>query len=305
MKNSKWILVGFFKIFVLLHFMPSVLEAVQEKTRFAILIGSYNNEKWCEWNLESVLNQDYNPEYFHIYYGNDGSTDNTLTKAQAYVNKEGKKDLITFIDNPLNKGAAQNYYDLTYKYVDDDCIVVILDGDDAFAHNGVLKYLDQIYSDPKKEIWMTYGQYQTEFDSKRGKDKGHCCAIPLEIEENFLFRKYRFVQSHLRTYYAWLFKKIKKEDLMYKGTFLQMSWDVASMIPMMEMSLGHYHFIPDILYLYNCSNPISDQKKNVQYQLNLEKYVKRLPSYDPLDVEINKKLKKRLHLRRKREDIKR
>jgi hypothetical protein len=41
-----------------------------------------------------------------------------------------------------------------------------------------------------------------------------------------------------------LFKKIKKEDLLYEGEFVLMSWDIAMMFPMLEMeSKGHIAFI--------------------------------------------------------------
>jgi hypothetical protein len=41
--------------------------------------------------------------------------------------------------------------------MDDDEIVVTLDGDDTSAHPQVLKVLAEVYDDKEADIWITYG----------------------------------------------------------------------------------------------------------------------------------------------------
>jgi hypothetical protein len=93
-----------------------------------------------------------------------------------------------------------------------------------------------------------------------------------------------------RTFYAWLFKKIKKEDLKaqnvsgYKGHFYPYSNDLAMMYPMLEMSGKHTVFIPKIAYIRNRSNKESwyhDKKKRRLSSLcRLE--IKKRKKYQPL-----------------------
>ena len=72
--------------------------------------------------------------------------------------------------------------------------------------------------------------------------------------------------SALRTYYAWLFKKIKKEDLLYNEKFFQTSGDVAEMLPMLEKARNHIQFVKEILYIYNTENPLNDFKLKAKEQ---------------------------------------
>ncbi len=63
-----------------------------------------------------------------------------------------------------------------------------------------------------------------------------------------------------------------------------MTWDMAFMFPMLEMSAKkHFHFISDILYIYNVNNPINDHRVNSQLQNDLDKYIRAMPPYAPLD----------------------
>lgn len=241
---------------------------VQEQKSFVVLIPSYNNEKWCEKNIESVLEQDY-PNY-RVIYINDNSKDRTADKVKDFV-KESSIDW-TFINNSQRKGALQNIYEGVSRCKDHE-IVVMLDGDDWFAHNKVLTKLNEIYANPN--TWITYGQY-TSYPFYM---TGHC----RDFEKNRSFREQDWVFSHLKTFYASLFKKINKEDLLFDQTFYQMSSDLAFMIPMLEMAgREHIQFIKDILYIYNRSNPINDDKVDRSYQITCEKDIRSKAKYEPL-----------------------
>ncbi len=45
------------------------------KNKFKVVIPSYNNEKWVEANVASILKQTYTN--YDVLYINDASTDNT------------------------------------------------------------------------------------------------------------------------------------------------------------------------------------------------------------------------------------
>ena len=48
------------------------------KNHFTIIIPAYNCEEWAEWNLTSVLRQNYDPLLFDVVYVDDHSSDNTF-----------------------------------------------------------------------------------------------------------------------------------------------------------------------------------------------------------------------------------
>ncbi|MCH9612148.1 MAG: hypothetical protein S4CHLAM102_06320 [Chlamydiia bacterium] len=244
--------------------------------RFAIIIPSYNNEQYAEWNLKSALDQEY--DNFHIVYINDCSKDRTIDVVKRVVKESGKEHMVTVIDNETRCGALKNIYTAIHNYTDDNDIVVTLDGDDALADERVLSYLNKLYSSKKREVWLTYGQYR----EKESGQLGFCTPIPKEVIKNKTFRKHSHIPSHLRTFYSWLFKEIKKDDLMYKGNFFEMTWDIAFMVPMIEMARDHFQFVNKVLYIYNDYNPISDHRVNQSLQKFLDFYIRNLDEYEPL-----------------------
>jgi hypothetical protein len=80
-----------------------------------------------------------------------------------------------------------------------------------------------------------------------------------------------------------LFKKIKYEDLLHEGNFFAMTWDMAIMLPMVEMaSNGHVKFLPEVMYVYNHSNPLSDHVIDVELQRRLHAVIAAKKKYAPL-----------------------
>jgi len=242
--------------------------------RLTVIIPSYNNRQWYERNLSSVVAQDY--RNFRAIYVDDCSSDWTGELVEQFIAGHNAGNLIQLIRNPVRLGALQNLYN-SIPSCDDDEIVILLDGDDWFAHDGVLKKVNEVYVNP--DCWMTYGQYRSWPDNIIGCSK----EIPSDIIEANNFRENEWCSSHLRSFYAWLFKSIKMEDLISPcGTFYHMAWDQAIMFPMLEMSGHRAKFISEVLYIYNAANPISDCKVDRQLQRRLETIIRRQKPYDRL-----------------------
>jgi len=244
---------------------------------FVVIIPSYNNSAFCEQNLISVLTQNYGN--FRIIYIDDCSKDDTVAKVSYLIDHSPLKDKITLVQNRINLGALKNLYTAIHSCRDDE-IVVTVDGDDFLAHAHVLKKLNAVYAD--ENVWMTYGNF-LDYPTYRQKPL-ICKPIPQNVIRAKSYRKAEWVASHLRTFYAGLFKKISQEHFLYQGEFLPMGWDLAFMIPMLEMADGRFRFIDEVLYLYNRSNPINDHKKNLQLQSECAAYVRNLPPYDSLSL---------------------
>ena len=58
--------------------------------RFAVIIPSRNNSRWCERNLEALRAQTY--DNWHAIYINDASTDDTREKVEQFIKKHQLED---------------------------------------------------------------------------------------------------------------------------------------------------------------------------------------------------------------------
>ena len=263
---------------------------IPKPTTFYIVVPTYNNEEWCVENLESVITQTY--PHWHMIIMNDASTDSTSALLHAAVKQHHVEDKVTIIDNKQRIGACRNIYDAIHGSTDaqthiirecpSNYVVCILDGDDWYAHSGSLALVSHEYKDPN--VWMTYGNYQcwpNEVES-------WCAPLVPKIVKERLFRKVRWFTSHHRTYYAWLLKHIKKQDLMYNGKFLETTCDMAFTFPALEMSsggnhpYGHIRFIAEKIYTYNIATAANDYKVRYDLQEHMHQYIRHLPCYTPL-----------------------
>lgn len=270
---------------------------------FVIVITSYNNEKWAKSNITSALKQKY--KNFRIIYINDASKDATGNVVETTVknsphhpsfrrisfNEEFLQGIpevterfaalmssepcfFTLIDNVYRAGALANLYRAIHS-CQDEAIIITLDGDDWLRDDQVLRHLNRVYS--RKNTWLTHGK----LIEHPGGSSQWCEPIPSAIIKQNAFREFK-CPSHLRTFYAWLFKKIELNDLLYEGQFFPMTWDMAIMYPMIEMAGERHTFIPRINYVYNIENPINDNKVDADLQNILDRYIRQSPRYKKL-----------------------
>jgi glycosyltransferase involved in cell wall biosynthesis len=238
-----------------------------------VVIPSYNNADWYERNLSRLFSQTYNN--WRAIYIDDCSTDGTSDLVEQYIKKHGQSHRVQLIKNKTNKGALANIYHAVYSCGDHE-IILLLDGDDWLHNNEVLSLISKTYED--ENIWMTYGQY---VEYPRGR-MGQCREMPREVIEKNAYRDFAWITSHLRTFYAWLFKKIKTKDLMFNGDFFSVTWDMAILFPMLEMSAGRCKFISDVLYEYNIATPLNDFKTKLSLQEHCNRVIRQSQRYAPL-----------------------
>jgi len=244
--------------------------------KIVIVIPSYNNEEWLVKNLDFVRNQNY--QNFSVIYINDCSTDKTGQMVASYIEKHNLQDKFILINNEKNMGSLANIYKAVYM-CENDTIIAMVDGDDWLAHNNVLKIINSVYQN--KNVWLTYGQYK----EVPGDKILYCVQYSREHIRNNSFRKRSMHTSHLKTFYAGLFKLIKLEDLLYEGQFYPTTGDRAMMMPMIEMAGDRFKCIRDILYIYNCYNPINVHKINKKLQRFLNYKIRDKIPYKPVSWE--------------------
>lgn len=102
----------------------------------AILLASYNGEKYIEEQIKSILSQSY--PFWHLYIRDDGSTDNTIGVINRYIDEYPNKiTLLELADN--NHGSKNNFWTLS-KYIIDNKqydYFMYCDQDDVWLKNKV------------------------------------------------------------------------------------------------------------------------------------------------------------------------
>jgi glycosyltransferase involved in cell wall biosynthesis len=242
-----------------------------KQNRFKIITPSFNNEDWVEYYAASILNQTYTN--YEVMYFDDASTDGTYEKINSIV-----KDLPnwTITRNPVNKGATSNYFD-HLSTVEDNDIVIHLDGDDWLIDETVLEKLNNFYIE--NNYWMTYGGFVCWDGSDEIKQPyPQSTLYPEFIQTSKFFRRDSWRASHMRTYKGFLIKKINRQDLISKidnKDFWHAS-DLAFQYPCLEMCPKDKIGVVDFYtYVYNQSksNTIRTQERestdNAKYEIEI------------------------------------
>ena len=215
-----------------------------------ILTTTYNCENFVEKSLLTIMTQRFKD--FKCYITDDMSTDNTVDIIKKTILGDER---FILIENKQKMYQPGNYDQVIRGLnIPDNEICVEIDGDDWLPNSNVLSFIDEVYKD--ENVWMTSGSFKYH-DGRPG-----FANPPKKFVD---IRKQTFTLSHMRTWKSWLWKKIKEEDLKdNSGNYWSVSGDLSFMFPMLEMSgENHFKFIPDVLYIYNESNPLNDHKVNM------------------------------------------
>jgi len=242
---------------------------------------SYNNAPWAEKSLDSIFMQKY--DNFRVIYVDDASEDGTADIVERYIERHNLRDRITLIKNNHRQRKMHNIYNV-YHTCEDHEIIVQLDGDDWFAHDQVLADLNQEYLN--NDIWLTYGSHENVPYDMGGKSRD----VPLEIIEKRRFRETYYYMPP-RTFYAWLFKLIKLEDVIgtnvkgFEGDFFPVSNDWTIMWAMLEMAHYRFKYLENISYIANRGNPLVGIKVDKELHGYVHSELKRkIPLYSVVSL---------------------
>ena len=248
------------------------------KTKFKIIVPTYNSENWIYKCLFSIKNQ-IHKNYECIVY-NDCSTDNTGNIIDEFMIHHGD-ERFTVVHNKSNLKTLYNLVDGAKKLnskQEPESVLVVVDGDDSLFSEYSLSIVDHVYNN--FNCMMTYGSF---VHYPTGEMSQVSRIFPENIVKNNDYRKHPFISSHLRTYKSYLWNSIKDEDLRdLDGEYFKVACDVATMIPMLEMANGRFIYIPNILYLYNRFNPISDDVINSSEQSRIDNLIRQRNKYKPI-----------------------
>lgn len=202
--------------------------------------------------------------YFYIDADSDDDTFQFASHARAddaRIQVQRNRPRKSLLDNLLP----------IWRNVDDEDIIVWIDGDDWLATEHALAVVAATYQ--KTDAWMTYGQFMWP-DGTIG------FAAPVGPEP----RSEPWRATHLKTFKGWLLKEIRDEDLQQPhGAWYDLAIDQAIMLPMLEMAGDRAVFIPQILYVYNAAHSFEANGSPAERtrERELLRRIRSQPAYAP------------------------
>lgn len=174
------------------------------------------------------------------------------------------------------KTKIENLYDAIAP-LHPDTVCAVVDGDDWIDHKLVLARV--VHEHRERGAWVTYGSF-AQSDGRPG------FAAPYGEKESYRGSDWRL--THLKTFRAGLFQRIRKDDLFFNGSWIDRGADdQAFMFPMAEMAgRDRVHFIPERLYVYSLSTAFESTATNAQiaHLRATSQHVRSLPPYERIEA---------------------
>ena len=217
--------------------------------KIIVTVTLYNSADIVERTLSSIMGQSY--KNFVCYITDDISTDNSADVVEKFIEGDDRFHLIRNTEKRYQVGN----YDLICRDtvdIDDEDIVVEVDGDDWLANSKVFERVIETYNGG--DIWISNGSFKYA-DGRMGFSQ--------PVTDLKTLRHGPYTASHLRTWKIFLWRAMKPEDLRDEnGDWWSAACDLIFMYDMFEMAgLEHYTFMDTIHYIYNDQNPINEHKQ--------------------------------------------
>jgi len=245
-------------------------------THFLVVVPFHNAWPWITTCLGSVHAQRY-PDV-DVIVADDASTDKSGEHARYSCEGYGWQ----FHRNPANERMPHNLrLAIAAADPEPETVIVIVDGDDWLPHGQVLDSLARVYADP--ELWLTWGSYTRWPDPAYMPNPAR--EWPLDVVKERSYRGCYHVTpfNHPLTFRAHLWAQVADADLQDDhGRWFTAAYDAAIMFPMTEMAgPEHGRYLPEVLYVYNESNPLSDGRTHAVECDYAHNQIRRRPARAP------------------------
>ena len=256
---------------------------LKEEKKIVVISPFYNAKNYIIQCITSVAAQNYdNYEHWLI---DDASTDNSYGVALDYIYHlpEDIKKKFKIFKNDTNQGAVYNHIS-AIRYLEDDDIVMLLDGDDSLVNRpDIFTYYNHIHY----ENDFTYGSCWSMVDNIPLVSQPY----PPSVKQNKSYKSYKFnwnvPYTHLRTFKAKLIKNETNEKFQdTQGNWFKAGGDLSTFYTALENADPNKVFVvSDIVYNYNDASPLNDYKVNKEEQdqtvntiLNTKRKMKHIPN---------------------------
>ena len=240
--------------------------------KLVIMTTLYNAEKYIQRCIETVRNQTF--KNFLMVITDDMSNDSSKAIVKDLIKDDNR---FILIENQTKFYQPGNYWQISrFPFVDDEDVLVTVDGDDFLPDQNVLGRVFGYYF--RTNFLMTFGQF-IHFHGGDKYSQGFTSAPDFNI-----LRGTTWTTSHLRTFKAKVFRKILEKDLKSPtGNFWEVTGDQAIIYPMLEMvGREHVYFTNDINYVYNVETELNDFKVNGSMQQEYSNLIRAKQRYPRL-----------------------
>ena len=234
-------------------------KSFSKQKRIVIISPFWNAENYIEKNILSVASQDYD-NYIHVLI-DDASTDQSLQRATETI-KTLSKDLYKkykILNNKKNQGCIRNQLEAIEKFVTEDDIVILLDGDDWLVNNNtIFHYYNDLYSQGYE---FTYGSMWSLADNIPLIAQEY----PIEIKNTRSYRQHHFnwkiPYTHLRTVLGKHFQDLEVSKFQVNGEWMKSGADNPLFYELIErVDPDKIYCNCEIVCNYNDTNPLNDYK---------------------------------------------
>ena len=251
--------------------LPNIGEQRPLQT-FRIVTPYFNAQDYLRIYLYSLKRQ--MNSNFKCYLTDDCSTDDSANVVKEIIRSDDRFSLVV----NLEKRYALENIVRTIDSIDDihdEDIIILLDGDDWLSCDKVLSHLEFVYN--HNDCLMTYGSYAFFPFKSKGVEPSQ---YPDSVVQNNLYRKDIWRASHLRTFKYKVWKRLNYDDLKLNSEYLKYAYDQAIMLPLLEMSREKALYIPEVLHVYNRTNPLNVDKIKRTEQEQCANYIRNKQPYE-------------------------
>ena len=251
------------RVFGRTHDMPVTKEykSFGKQRRIVVISPFWNAETYVEKNILSVASQEYD-NYIHILI-DDMSSDRSHLEVAKSINglssniRDKFKVHVNLIEN---KGAIYNQLAAVKDYVNDDDIVILLDGDDWLVNNNtIFHYYNDIYDQGYE---FTYGSMWSVVDNIPLISQEY----PNAVKQSKAYREHMFnwriPYTHLRTVLGKHIKNLDESKFKdVNGDWMKSGHDNPLFYELIErVDPGKIYCNREIVCNYNDANPLNDYK---------------------------------------------
>lgn len=212
---------------------------------FVVITPAYNCAETIHQTIISVIAQSYTK--WEMVIIDDVSTDHTGAICLDIAARYGVQDKIKVITRTEKYGETRNTFDICQN-IEEDKIVIRLDGGDWLVDNDCFHILNDVYTQTDAAVLWT---------AHRWAFTGHNISGPLD--NNISPYKQPWKSSHLKTFRRSSFSGINKNNFLDEdGDWIMIACDQAVFLPMLEKAWRNKR---PLVYLNMCM---------YHYTINLE-----------------------------------
>lgn len=250
-------------------------EGVKPRPEISVYIPCYNQEKFIENTIQSVVSQNFDTSHLEVVVGDDGSTDNSVNKIKKLQAKYKDMLNIRLIGDGKNRGIAENT-NRTIRACRGDYIVQ-LDGDDKLLENAISELHSKMKKNPQASV--VFGDCIDVFNNGKKRNHWSCNEYTKKWHDenrhrsDYLQHILEMQRKGMRIHHPRMFRR----DAFFKtegvNTKLVNAVDYDLYTKLVEVGIPLH--IKKRLYKYNCDHGNNTSQKKYLLQLANSEIVRK------------------------------